>query len=115
MTIPELEQQLLSLNQTERQHLADLLNQSLATSSIADSSAPPSGSGNDLNNLPPPSTTEDWNRALQQLQTPTQPQALAQLLQTWEDEGDEQDQKATWEFLHQALNQDRLSHRSLFP
>jgi hypothetical protein len=60
-----------------------------------------------------PSNTAAWNTALQKLQTPPNPQALAQLLQSWEAEGDEQDQIETWEFLRQALDQDRLSDRPL--
>lgn len=30
-------------------------------------------------------------------------------------EGDEQEQRETWEFLRQALDEDRLSDRKLFP
>jgi hypothetical protein len=33
----------------------------------------------------------------------------------WEEEGDEQEQKETWEFIKQALNEDRLISRPLFP
>lgn len=35
------------------------------------------------------------------------------LLQSWR-EDDEQEQKETWEYLKQALEQDRLSDRKLF-
>lgn len=41
--------------------------------------------------------------------------ALSQLLQSWEEEADEQEQKEIWEYLKLALNQDRPSNRSLFP
>lgn len=37
------------------------------------------------------------------------------LLQSWIDEGDEQDQRETGDFLIQALDEDRLSNRKLFP
>ena len=41
-------------------------------------------------------------------------QALIQLLRSWR-EGDEQEQRSTWEYLKQALDEDRLSERKLFP
>lgn len=40
--------------------------------------------------------------------------ALSELLQSWEEDGDEQEQKETLEFIQQALNQDRFSNRPLF-
>ncbi len=40
--------------------------------------------------------------------------ALIQLLRSWR-EGDEQEQRKTWEYLKQALDEDRLSERKLFP
>jgi hypothetical protein len=40
--------------------------------------------------------------------------ALVQLLRSWR-EGDEQEQQNTWEYLRQALDEDRLSERKLFP
>ena len=40
--------------------------------------------------------------------------ALVQLLKSWREE-DEQEQRDTWEQLKQALDQDRLSNRKLFP
>ena len=40
--------------------------------------------------------------------------ALLQLLRSWR-EGDEQEQRNTWEYLKQALDEDRLSERKLFP
>ncbi len=39
--------------------------------------------------------------------------ALIQLLRSWR-EGDEQEQRNTWEYLQQALDEDRLSERKLF-
>ncbi len=40
--------------------------------------------------------------------------ALIQLLRSWR-EGDEQEQRSTWEYLKQVLDEDRLSERKLFP
>lgn len=40
--------------------------------------------------------------------------ALIQLLRSWR-EGDEQEQRSTWEYLKQALDEDQLSERKLFP
>lgn len=40
---------------------------------------------------------------------------LVDLLQSWIDEGDAQEQQETGDYLIQALNEDRLSDRSLFP
>jgi hypothetical protein len=41
--------------------------------------------------------------------------ATLALLDKWETEGDEQEQTETWEFLKQALDEDRLSsHRPFF-
>jgi predicted DNA-binding antitoxin AbrB/MazE fold protein len=48
---------------------------------------------------------------------PEQPvnQAALDLLRSWREDGDEEEQKATWEFLQTALDADRLSDRPLFP
>ena len=40
---------------------------------------------------------------------------LVNLLQSWIDEEDEQEQQETGEYLIEALDQDRLSERTLFP
>jgi len=42
-------------------------------------------------------------------------QAAIELLRSWREYGDEQEQTETWEYLRQALNEDRLSNRPLFP
>jgi hypothetical protein len=42
-------------------------------------------------------------------------QALRELLRSWREEGDEQEQKEAWEFIRHALDEDRLSDRKLFP
>lgn len=44
-----------------------------------------------------------------------QNQALKELTRLWIEEGDEQEQTETWEYLRQALDEDRLSNRPLFP
>ncbi len=44
--------------------------------------------------------------------------AVIELLRSWrenDDPEDEEEQKATWEFLKEALDEDRLSYRKLFP
>lgn len=41
-------------------------------------------------------------------------QATIDLLQSWQ-EGDEQEQRETWEYLKKALDEDRPSQRKLFP
>ncbi len=43
-----------------------------------------------------------------------QHQALSQLTKQWIEEGDEQEQTETWEYLRQALDEDRLSNGPLF-
>jgi len=43
-----------------------------------------------------------------------QHQALKKLTKAWIEEGDEEEQTETWEYLRQALDEDRLSHRPLF-
>jgi hypothetical protein len=40
---------------------------------------------------------------------------LLQLLESWVQDGDAEAQRETWEFLKQALDEDRLSDRRLFP
>ncbi|MFM2432525.1 MAG: hypothetical protein RLZZ511_3739 [Cyanobacteriota bacterium] len=42
-------------------------------------------------------------------------QAAIDLLRSWREEGNETEQKETWEFLQTALDEDRLSDRPLFP
>ena len=42
-------------------------------------------------------------------------EAAIHLLDTWIEEGDEQEQKETWDYLQEALDEDRLSARKLFP
>lgn len=42
-------------------------------------------------------------------------QAAIELLRSWEEEGDEQEQTETWEYLRRVLDEDRLSNRPLFP
>ncbi len=56
---------------------------------------------------PTPETLEA-NRLAQQHK------ALKELTRLWIEEGDEQEQTETWEYLRQVLDQDRLSNRPLF-
>lgn len=42
-------------------------------------------------------------------------QTAIDLLRSWREEGNEEEQRETWEFLKQALDEDRLSDRPLFP
>ena len=42
-------------------------------------------------------------------------QVVIELLRSWEEEGDEEEQTETWEYLRTALDEDRLSNRPLFP
>jgi hypothetical protein len=42
-------------------------------------------------------------------------QAAIDLLRSWRETGNEQEQRETWEFLEKALDEDRLSDRPLFP
>jgi hypothetical protein len=42
-------------------------------------------------------------------------QDVLQLLQSWVDEGDEEEQRETLAYLKQALDEDRSSSRRLFP
>ena len=113
MTIQELEKQLLGLDPVERQRLADLLNQSLVSGQSL--SIGSTMTWNDPGSLNIANSSKSWDVALKKLQAPISPQALTDLLQSWEDEGDEQEQKETWAFLQQALDRDRLSDRALFP
>lgn len=61
------------------------------------------------------SRSEIENKELPQNATQSQKnRALIQLLRSWR-EGDEQEQRSTWEYLKKALDEDRLSERKLFP
>jgi hypothetical protein len=61
------------------------------------------------------SQSEIEKKGLPQSITPSQKKrALIQLLRSWR-ESDEQEQRNTWEYLRQALDEDRLSERKLFP
>lgn len=44
-----------------------------------------------------------------------QHKSLSELTKLWIEEGDEQEQTETWKYLRQALDEDSLSHRTLFP
>lgn len=42
-------------------------------------------------------------------------EAAREMLRSWVEEGDEEEQRETWEELKKALDEDRLSYRKLFP
>lgn len=42
-------------------------------------------------------------------------QAAIELLRSWREEGDKEEQRETWEYLKKVLDEDRLSDRKLFP
>ena len=42
-------------------------------------------------------------------------EALIQLLQSWSEEGDEEEQRQAFENLKRTLEEDRLGYRKLFP
>ncbi|WP_309741854.1 MULTISPECIES: hypothetical protein [unclassified Chamaesiphon] len=63
-----------------------------------------------------------WEKAMRQIEANQPPSLVGEaspvenrLLQSWEDEGDSEEHLETWEFLHQALDADRISNRPLFP
>jgi hypothetical protein len=64
--------------------------------------------------IPVDSSSADWEKAMKQI-SENQPQSLGELLQSWEDEETPEEHRKTWEFLHQALDKDRISNRHLFP
>ena len=59
-----------------------------------------------------------WSKAMTELEKidpMEQHEALDNLIRSWEESGDEREQTETWEYLRQALDEDRLSNRPLFP
>ena len=53
-------------------------------------------------------------KILEANQLDQQYKALKELTRLWIEEGDEQEQTETWEYLRQVLDEDRLSNRPLF-
>ncbi len=47
-------------------------------------------------------------------ETPAINQALIDLLKSWREDGDAEEQRETWEYLKRVLDGDRLSDRKLF-
>jgi hypothetical protein len=58
-----------------------------------------------------------WDEALQDAITPKQERqtALSQLLDSWMEDKDENEQAEAWKYLQKALDEDRLSNRPFFP
>ena len=94
---PESQQQVLNLIESLSSNLS-------SQSEIGDRSATFS---------PVDSSSADWEKAMKQI-SENRSQSLGELLQSWEDEGTPEEQMETWEFLHQALDKDRISNRPLF-
>jgi uncharacterized damage-inducible protein DinB len=67
---------------------------------------------------PAPSDISEQKAATETLEAnrlAQQHKALKELTRLWIDEGDEQEQTETWEYLRQALDEDRLANRPFFP
>lgn len=47
-------------------------------------------------------------------EAPVVNQGLIDLLRSWREDGDAQEQRETWEYLERVLDEDRLSDRKLF-
>jgi hypothetical protein len=56
---------------------------------------------------------EDW-RLLTREERIARNQAAIALLRSWREDGDAEEQRETWAFLKQALDEDRLSNRKFF-
>jgi hypothetical protein len=95
--------QIRTMSVEDRLHLIQAIQDT-----IPDVESNPSTLQLDLN-----SSSAAWEKAMQQIEA-NQPPSLDRLLQSWEDEGDSQEHLETWEFLHQALDADRISNRLLF-
>ena len=61
-----------------------------------------------------PQNNPSENEPRQSITLSPENQALIQLLRSWR-ESDDQERIETWEYLKQALDEDRLSDRKLFP
>lgn len=96
---------ILEIQQTPEKYLPNLLQiVRLFRESVTLKPAP-----SDISEQKAATETLEANRLAQQHK------ALKELTRLWIEEGDEQEQTETWEYLRQALDEDRLSNRPLFP
>ncbi len=96
---------ILEIQQTPEEYLPNLLQiVRLFRESVTLKPAP-----SDISEQKAATETLEANRLAQQHK------ALKELTRLWIEEGDEQEQTETWEYLRQALDEDRLSNRPLFP
>lgn len=64
---------------------------------------------------------DSWEKVKEEMNNPdpvvelARQKALSEVLRSWREDGDEQEQKETGDYLRQALDEDRLSNRELFP
>ncbi|MEG3847307.1 hypothetical protein QT971_10840 [Microcoleus sp. herbarium19] len=64
---------------------------------------------------------DSWEKIKEEMNNPdpvvelARQKALSEMLRSWREDGDEQEQKETGDYLRQALDEDRLSNRELFP
>ncbi len=67
--------------------------------------------------LPLPEQRRSTSDRVSHLVVPGNPDDAIRLLQSWREggEADGREQQETWEFLKRALDEDRPSHRKLFP
>ena len=96
---------ILEIQQTPEEYLPNLLQiVRLFRESVTMKAAP-----SDISDQKGTTENLEANRLAQQHK------ALKELTRLWIEEGDEQEQTETWEYLRQALDEDRLSNRPLFP
>jgi len=96
---------ILEIQQTPEEYLPNLLQiVRLFRESVTLKPAP-----SDISEQKAATETLEANRLAQQHK------ALKELTRLWIEEGDEQEQTETWEYLRQALDEDRLANRPLFP
>ena len=96
---------ILEIQQTPEEYLPNLLQiVRLFRESVTLKPAP-----SDISEQKAATETLEANRLAQQHK------ALKELTRLWIEEGDKQEQTETWEYLRQALDEDRFSNRPLFP
>ncbi len=67
-----------------------------------------------------PAPSDAWKKAMDEINNPdpiveaARQKALGELFRKWTEEGDEEEQKETGDYLRRVLDEDRLSNRPLF-